>query len=527
MYLVLTAMLALNVAAETLQAFRIVDISLMKTYLSFTDKNESLISNFETQYEINPSKVEKWLELANDVHKTSNELVKYVADLKDTLALAADAELKDPSESVNDEFPLIINPFKEPKDTLILKRQDDLNISPEIMLTRGRGDELQKKIQDFREKLVDMVDGDEVIIDNLFSSLDVEDPEPDKNKLEKDRRSWAQQNFEATPIIASITLLSKLQIDVRNAESAVLRHLFNQIDAASFKVTGLKPTVIPEASYIFQGQEYKARIFLSAEDTTQQLEVFVNGSNTPLKVDDNEAIYSFVPTQPGVFKYKGQIKYRNPDGDGYSYKDFEQEYEVAKPAAAISPTKMNVLYKNLKNPISIAVGGISSDLLNATCTNGKMYKEGDHWIVEPDQLDPLAQNTKVIVQANVNGRPTTIDEMVFRVYKVPDPKATFAGVDQGNIDMALLNAAQIVSAELQDFNFDLRFEVTSFEVVKTSSGFTKTIPSNSYRITREQRELISSCGKGDKISFENIKARIEGDANDKERPLSPIILTVN
>lgn len=527
MYLVLTAMLALNVAAETLYAFKIVDTSLMKTYLSFTDKNKSLISDFKSQYDINPDKVEKWLKLANEVHTKSDTIVKYIVDIKTELAVKADAQPKEVDEPLDDNYPIVIT---NNNDTLILIRQDDLNVSPELMLTRGRGDELQKKIEEYRNYLDDLVKDYPSIIANLNSSLDVSDPERNELKMDKEKtmnfRTWAQQNFEATPVIASIALLSKLQIDVRNAESAVLRHLYNQIDAASFKFTGLKATVIPEASYVFEGQSYKARIFLSAEDSTQKLEVYVNGSTTPLKLDGNEAIYTVPANQTGIFKYKGQIKYRNPDGEGFSYKSFEQEYQVARSAVTISPTKMNVLYKNLKNPLAIAVPGVPSDRLKPTCTNGTLKQEGDLWVMEPSELDYDASKTKIIIMADINGSLRNMGEMKFRVKKVPDPKATVAGLTSGNVAQSTLRAQKIVNAKLDDFDFDLQFVVTSFDMSVASSGYTNTLHSSSFSITEDQRRILNGLGPGEKVSFENIKAKIDGDDKDVERTLSPVILTV-
>ncbi|MFA9390554.1 MAG: gliding motility protein GldM [Prolixibacteraceae bacterium] len=525
MYLVLTAMLAMNVAVETLQAFKVVDLSLMKTYSSLTDKNKSLVANFKTDYEINPSKVEKWMNMANAVQLMSDSMIYYIIETKEMLARTADAEIKIAEEPLEKEFPFIIT---NSKDTLILERQDDLNASPTVMINRDkRGNEIQRRINFLREELIKIVANDATIIENLKTSLDVEDPTRQEAKNENNTyRTWAQQNFEITPVIASITLLSKLQIDVRNAESAVLRYLYNQIDAASFKFTGLKATVIPEASYLFQGQPYRARIFLSAEDSTQRLEVYVNNNNTPLKLEGNEAIYSFTPNEIGKFTYKGKIKYRNPDGDGFSFKDFEQEYQVAKSGITVSPTKMNVLYKDLKNPISIAAPGVPSDKLRPTCTNGNITKVGDSWVIEPSLLDFDGSKTKVIVNADFNGKLQYMGEMKFRVKKVPDPKAMVAKMTSGSVNANVLRTQLMVSADLEDFDFDLQFVVTSFDMSVAASGYTNTLHSNSFRFTDDQKRLINGLGPGDKVSFENIKAKIDGDDKDVERPLSPIILTV-
>lgn len=528
MYLVLTAMLALNVAAETLHAFKIVDKSLMKTYLTFTDKNKSLLTDFKHQYELNANKVQKWMDLANEVNAHSDSLVYFLIDTKEELALAADGQFVTPETEVTDEFPIIIN---RDQDSIVLKRQDDLNVSPELMLTRGRGVELQNKINEFKDYLKEIVKDNPVIIENLESSLDVSDPERDNLKLDKGQtmnfRTWPQQNFEATPVIASITLLSKLQIDVRNAESAVLRYLYNQIDASSFKFTGLKATVIPDASFIFQGQEYRARIFLSAEDTTQELEVYVDGSNQPLRIEGNEAIYSFTPSEARDYTYKGQIKYMNPDGDGFNYIDFEESFEVAKPTATVSATKMNVLFKDLDNPIDISVPGVSSDDIDPICTNGTMEKIGDEWIVKPAELDFTGDNTRIEVYAELGGERRKMYEATYRVMRVPNPIAKVSGISSGTISPERLRIQQVVSADLEDFYFDLRFEVTSFVMtVPSGGGYTQQYTSNSYRFTDDMKQVLNRCGPGDKVMIESIKAKIQGDESDEVRQLAPIILTV-
>ncbi|MDA3816816.1 MAG: gliding motility protein GldM [Prolixibacteraceae bacterium] len=528
MYLVLTAMLALNVAAETLYAFKIVDSSLMKTYMSFTDKNQSLMANFNSAYELNQGKVRSWRNMAQDVHAKSDSLINYIIDTKEMLALAVNASPKEADEEIDEDFPYIVT---NNNDTLIIERQDDLNASPEVMLTRKQGKNLQNQINSYKADLIEIVGDYPALVKNIHSSLDVNDPVKGDLEQRETYRTWAQQYFEATPVIAAITLLSKIQIDVRNAESAVLRHLYNQIDASSFKFTGLKATVIPEASYIFQGQEYKARIFLSAEDSTQELEVFMDGQNQPLPIENGDAVFSMKPNEAGEYSYNGEIRYRNPDGEGFGTKPFSLDFKVARPAVTVSPTKMNVLYRDLQNPVSISVPGVPLSNITPICTNGTIYKDESlsegNWIVEPEELDYDGTNTRIIVNAELNGEMKEMGEMVFRVKRVPDPVAQVASMTSGNIGQERLALQNGVIADLEDFDFDLSFEVTSFDMsVPTSGGYTTTLQSNSWTFTAEQRRLLNSLGTGDRVSFENIKARIEGDENDQERQLSPVILTI-
>src|SRR5574344_165081 len=295
MYLVLTAMLALNVSKEVLNAFKVVDLSLMKTYNSFDKKNASLVSDFDFAYQQNQGKVGKWRDLAKEVQKKTDDLVNYIVETKEILAQKSGSYVKPADEEIGDEDAFIVG---VKGDTIMIKSKEDLNSSPEVMLRLGRGKELQDKINQYKADIAVLVDNNPLIVNSLAQTLDVDDIGGSNKK------SWPVLNFDASPVIASLTLLSKLQIDVCNAESVVLRQLYNEIDASSFKFTGLKATVIPDASYVFQGQPYRARIFIAAEDTTQKLTVYMNGSSNPLPTEGNEAIYTVNANTPGTYTYK-------------------------------------------------------------------------------------------------------------------------------------------------------------------------------------------------------------------------------
>jgi gliding motility-associated protein GldM len=518
MYLVLTAMLALNVAAETLYAFKIVDTSLMKTFESFSAKNKSVYSDFETAHMLNKDKVEPWLLKANDVRAKSDSLIAYITRIKEELVFTSGFEPHEPGQVIDNTRSTLVT---SKGDTIIIKSQDDLNTPPLVMLTQGRGVELKQKINDYSQYLTSHVDSTNAkLIENIKNSLDVSDPTKGNNG---NYRTWEEMNFYATPLIASITLLSKMQIDVRNAESALINYLYNQIDAGSFKFNKLEAQVIPKSKYVFQGESYEAEIFMSAVDTTRPPQVMVGGRQ--LETANNKAIYRVSATNVGKMTYNGYINFELPDGSSAPYY-FTQEYQVAEPTVTISPTKMNMMYLSLDNPISISVPGVPSEDIEATITNGTIKKVGNGWVASPASVDPQG-NTKVVVFANVDGKKRQMGEMKFRVRKVPDPRGTVAGKLTGTVDRQVLAAQTGVFASLEDFDFDLKFVVTSFDMaVPASGGLTQTLSSNSYRFTAEQKRLLNTLGAGAKVYIENIKARIEGDNKDAERTLAPIVLTV-
>jgi gliding motility-associated protein GldM len=525
MYLVLTALLALNVAAETLYAFKVVDLSLVRTFESFSRKNASVMSDFDWQVEKGqkPELAKIYRSKAESVHNLSEEVISFISELKTEMAILAGSKKVVPGEGVPEEYPYVVT---KDNDTLILERQDDLNISPLIMIERGKGDDLKNRIEDYKEKIESIIRSDSTLaqkldssfFDNINKILDVSDPV--KKELKTDAKNWAQLNFDRTPLIASITMLSKIQSDVRFAENLILNSIYSAIKGDSY----FEAKVIPKSTYIIAGsQKFEAEILLSAITNVPQAEVYINGSSNPLIMDNGKVVFSTAPGKVGKYTYNGEIRYRNPEGF-WASAPFKGEYEVAEPSATISPSKMNVFYRGIDNPVEISVPGISSNSLRVTINNGSIEQNGNVWNVKPTSLT----NANVDVYASIDGREMLMGTKMFRVKDVPPPKASLGGISSGSIPRAYFQTQQILKATLEDFLFDLEFEITGFDLsIATGGGMTSTFNSTSEKFTREQTQVFNGLRRGDKVIFENIRAKIRGSNVVTNIPLSPTIYTVN
>jgi gliding motility-associated protein GldM len=514
MYLVLTALLALNVAAETLYAFKVVDISLMRTFDSFSRKNASVMSDFDWQVEKGQKQevAKHYREKAMEVHNSSDEIISFITEVKTRLAKEADAQALVPGERVPDEFPYIVT---NQNDTLILERQDDLNISPQIMIEEGKGEELRTQIKDYKSKIHSIANSDStlsklldsVFFNNLDKILDVSDPA--KRDVSTDAKTWVQQNFDRTPLIACITMLSKTQSDIRFAENLIINTIYSAIKGDSY----FEAKVIPKSTYILSGvQKFETDIFLSAITNVPEAEVYINGSSTPLKMDNGRAVYSVAPNTPGKYTYTGEIRYRSPEGYLINA-PFKGEYEVAPPSAISSALKMNVLYRGIDNPVGISAPGLSSNSLRPIINNGTISQNGSEWTVRPATLS----NTRIDIYASIDGREVLMGTSEFRVRDVPPPEPSFGGFTSGaSIPRDFLQQGTVkeLNAVLKDFLFDLEFEVTSFEVsIPTGGGITAPFSSNSKNFTSALTNTLSQVPNGSYIRFENVKAKIKGSNN--------------
>ncbi len=503
MYLVLTALLALNVSKETLDVIAKVDKGLTQTNENFASKNELTYAAFEKASTIYPTKVAPWKVKADDLKEEAQAVIDLINKYKWDIVREVDGE-----------------------DARIdsIQSSDDLNAPAFIMLeedyentNQKRGEILKSSISDFREFLHTIIDSaDTTLVNTIDKSLDVSDIPggPDGNTS----RSWQQDNFEYLPLIGVVTLMTKMQSDIRNAESDVLNYLYKGIDQESFTFNRLVPAISPISNRIIEGSEYVAAVTLSAVDTTQETEVLVN--NRVLPVEDGKGMYTVSNPKVGTHSWGGIIRYKTPDGSINSY-EFEDEFEVLPATLIISPTKMNVFFMGLENPVQISAIGATPENTRIKISNATFRRVDDfNYVVEPTQNYGEAV---IKVSATIDGRVVTYKNQVYRLKRVPDPVAKVNSKSGGKISKEELAAQVGIGAVLEDFFFDYQFVVQRFTVTSTVNTFTEFEPSSSYKFTQKQKDLINKVPRNQRVFIENIYAL----GNDgEERELLPIIFTI-
>lgn len=532
MYLILTAMLALNVSKEAVEAFKKVDLSLTKTIANYIKKNDITYAAFDVAAAENPEKAGAWKAKAYEVKARADELYNYIQDLK--------VEIITTAEGPESEALLPDNQI----DITKVKKIDENNVPSEILVGAnqdGKGNDLKALIEDYRGFLVETLDGKDMSAEH--SILDILNTDDPQNLSKTGTENWVNANFQTLPLVAVITILSKMQVDVRNAETDVLNVLYTQIDAGSLRFNKIIPTVIPNSTYVMQGNDYEARVFVAATDTTQDMEIFVGpytsrtnpdgtvtyepgNQATRLPIDESGVgVYRVKPGSTGEKSWGGVIRMKAPDGTIRTYK-FDSKYSVGMPNVVVSPTAMNVFYQGIQNPVDISVPGVGSDKLTVRMTNGDIkrgkYKDyRGEYVAEPRTV---GQNAQVIVSANINGKVQTFPPVEFRVRRLPDPEARFANMKEGNVLRSVAAAQQVVTAVLENFEFDLTYTVTGFTVSVNDKGFEITAESNNNRLTDKQKGLISNLRAGQKLIIEKIKAV---GPDGRTRDLNPIILKIN
>jgi len=355
MYIILLCMLALNVSSEVLSGFELVDDSLTSSAQNTNAKNKVLYKDFEAYYKTNPEKTREWYMLAQDLRRRSDALYNYIDTLKWKVVRECDGKDAD-----------IHN----------IRKSDDLDAAAKIMLppTGREARKLKRAIADYRDHIVLLVNDSlkrKIIMDN-FST------QPSK-RAKRQGHNWDSSMFENMPVGAVITMFTKLQNDIRYAEGEVLHTLTNNIDVGDFRVNQIKAYVIPSSENVVRGGAFRANIVLSAEDSTQQPRVFVNGR---LLDPRKKGLYEVTAGKSGVFPVEGYIETKLEDGSVRHHK-FSRKYTVVEPMATVSNTMMNVLYAGINNKVSISVPGVPGNQISASINNGSLTRSGYDWIARP------------------------------------------------------------------------------------------------------------------------------------------------
>jgi gliding motility-associated protein GldM len=555
MYLILTAMLALNVSKEAVKAFMKVEEGLTKTVKNYETKNKEIYDMFEKKYAENPVRGGPARAKAFYVKQRADELFNYLQDLKIKIIKKTD---KEKAEKPNKNAGGRIAIQGREIDIYAVDGYDNTNTPSEILIgakENGEAFALRAAINDFRDSLILIVGGKNTAVeDALRSSLSTADGRMEGKKGLPE--AWPNNQFQTLPLVAVVAMLTKLQVDVRNAETDVITFLYDEIDKRSFKFNRLVPTVQTNSTYVMVGGEYSASVFFAAVDTTQKPIVTVgqyttngiNADGTPkyemvgtnyqtLDYDESgKGVYKVRPgagTTPGQKDWGGLITMKAPDGTVIA-KPFKATYEVGNQNVVISLTAMNVLYRGIPNPIDISVPGVGPDKVRAVMNNGKIVKgtvqnyKGEtfpgSWVAEPD-ITPPSPTAQIIVSAEVNGKQTQFKPMEYRIRDIPNPIGEFAGKSgQGIVSKSELVAQQGVRAVLLDFDFNLQFRVTSFNLTYQDKGLDLTEPSPSNMLTAKQKALLNGLTRGKKLYIESIHAV---GPDKKDRVLGPIQIIVN
>ena len=547
MYLVYTALLAMNVSKDILDAFDTVNAGVQTTNITLSNQISQKYAAFEEQYGLDQEKVGPYWEQAQALREEATEFINYVEALKWDLvkkvelskattdeeaiqmAVNENGLLKSSNTTLNGRTIYDINTSK-------VKSRDGYNQPTEIMMGNPEGPgngglayELSERMKHFRNEVIKAAGPEHLqqiglITDSIFGTKDYllangysenqlkKLPYPGEyygakisyypGSTDMVQDSWEYHNFHHTVLVADVTLLNKIISEAETAELNAVTQLMTNIHAQDFTFDEIGARVFAESGYLLSGQTYKAQAMVTAWKNSQlTARVKLDGGAEKEYTSNAQGV---IPLEwnvgVGSHKYTGVIDMLDPTTNQIEEFPFEGAFTVAPPAVSVSATKMNVVYRGIDNPIAVG-GGVGGEI-NATASSGSLSRTGNGTY----NLRPGEANEVTI---NVTSGGSSLGSMKFRVKDLPKPTAIIRNVVNGVVSKSALLAANRVEAEMKDFDFDgVHYDVVSYTFrYKTKSGTTKEAKASSGAFNDEIKNAISQSNVGDMFVFTAIQVR--------------------
>ncbi len=495
LYLVLLGLAATTVTDHVLDAFHNLTVSMETSSKNVQSTVDATFKSFEaTNLKNDAVRAAPVHKIALELSDTLNHLNQYISDLRHTLEKAGG-------------------------DTVLggdVKDRADVDVSPRLMIKQGRAAELKKRIDAARAFIFKTLTPAEQ--QGMKMSLSAENP-PRKFGI---GTKWEEQNFgEGIPLTAAITALTKIQADLKNTQNEVVRKVLERAGKVDIVMDKFRAVAIPKSTYVLSGQQYQADVFLTASSSTSNPEISVGGQQ--LKVADGKGVYTVAASGSGERKWTGIIRVKKNDGSIDEYKTEEQSYTVAPPSATVSPTKLNVFYIGVDNPVSVSAPGIGMDKVHVSISSGSIAPTstpGNYTV----KVAALGEVTVTVTGEYEKGKSTTLGTSKFRVKRIPPPHLKFGGKGGGKMSAAAMKQQNKVFAVIEDFEFDAPFNIQHMTMYITKPrAEAQVYESTSGSFTPAMVAGINSLTPGSKVYFDLVTGvGVDG----VKRQLDPIIFNV-
>lgn len=539
MYLVLLALLAMNVSKSILESFVVINNGIEITTKTFDASNSILYSAFDKAAAESPA-AKPWAKKASEVKKTANDMYNHIEKIKKVMYQKIDAL----PEEVADTIPLASisakDNYDEPSRLMGLADPGAPGAAPDC--EECSSTLLKDKLNKFRGDLVAMFSKEE----QEMMSKKLNFLETNEIHAHDGDKPWEVGMFYHNPLAAVVTTLSKIQSDIRTAEAEVINKLYENIDAGGVSFNNVVGMAVLPKAYIMDGDSFSADIFTAAYDDRADPEIYIGKFDSAAalavektgKFDVNKVMQGtkgnawgegdwYQMSKEDIAAGKGFLKIKESIGvhdwggiiklntkKGPKVYPFKSSFEVGKPSLAISADKMNVFYIGVDNPVSIA-----APMPNFTASAPGLSKKGKGWVMRPRKPGKVSI---VVNGIDDSGKKINLGKSEFRVKRIPDPKSYCAGKSGSvSIKKIALKSASTVQAKMDNFDFDIKVKVSSFMFSTTKSGVVQEFKVSGNKLNSKCKDLISRAKKNQKFFIEKIKVKMPDGST---RQLAPIIL---
>jgi len=497
MYLVLTALLALNVSNEVLEAFKTVNKSITTSNSALDNKNKVIYDAFvkEVADPQTKAKAEIWAPKAAQVQKLSADMSSYLENMKQQLKQESGLHKDDKG----------VEEFKE----------DDLDAATRLFAEKGEGKKMYDALAAYKKNVLAVLNADEFKdnpklqedlkkkVAEFEKTLPLDLTIPEKANAEKsgdNAKDWTFNYFHMTPTIASLTILSKFQNDVKNSEAQLVDYIHQQVGSVKIVYDQFEAIAQANRTYAMPGEEIEIKAGVGAFSDAAKPKITINGQMMP--IEGGKATFKTTASGAGDHTVRVHVEFTKPDGTT-AFKDEDVKYTVGTPSgASLFLEKMNVVYQDVENPVTISAGSAGAEKMSVSFSNGSISKiSGDRYNIVPTTLG-LGK-----VNITVNGKTTPFE---VRVKQLPNPVVMVGGKTSGAIPAAAFKSQGGMIATLKDSEFNFPYEILGYKIgARNPNGIYQEIAIDGPRWTAAAA-LISAQAPGSVVYFDNIQVKGPG-----------------
>jgi gliding motility-associated protein GldM len=509
MYLVLTALLALNVSSEILNAFKTVNNSINASNAMIDEKNKATFAAFDAKLADDKTrdKAAFWMPKAKKAEQLSEDLFNYIETLKHRMKVEAQLKKKAPEPGSKDS----VEQFNE----------DNLDAAVRLMDKQGEGKKLYDALAKYKQDMLDILDPAqyadqspqlqeeikakrEEFAKTLPIDLSVPPSKAGNKRTGDVKTDWINNYFHMTPAIAGLTILSKFQNDIRNSEAQMVDYLYKKVGDVAIVYDKFQAIAQANTSYAMPNDDIEITAGVGAFSAAARPTIWVNGQQVPLN-DEGVAVYKTKAQGVGSKAVPVKIEFFKPDGTK-EVVDRVVKYEVGIPSgASIFLEKMNVMYIGVENPVTVSGGSVGSEKVKVSFSQGSIVKSGgDKYVVTPNG-DPGPAKLTV----NADGKTYTFD---IRLKNLPLPTAYVGTRKGGVVPAAEFKVMRGVIAKLEDSEFNYPYKVLSYKVGAVGGPISiYTEETNQGNLWNGQAAaLINRAGPGTTLFFDQITVEAPG-----------------
>ncbi|MFT7033565.1 MAG: gliding motility-associated protein GldM [Cyclobacteriaceae bacterium] len=502
MYLVLTALLALQVSNSVLEKFLLINDAFEETNNENKAENANKVESIQKAVTDNGNrpKDQAVLDKAKTVRESTKTILKIIEEYKTLLVLESGG--------------------RDEKGVILGKK--DIDTAPRIFVKQEEGKVLKGKLNGYSANLR-TITGDNSIKDIARDAKDIAVFADDPNQNEK---GFADLNFgHNTPMVGALASLSQFQNDVITEETKALETLAAEVGAQDLKFDLIVPMVKPVSNIVASGTKYEAEMFIAASASGMKPTMTYNGND--IEVIGGKGQISFTASASSYDKeglsrqtFIGAINVPIAGGADTTFRD-TITYFVSKPVIQVRSATVDRLYLGCGNELNVQVPALGTAYNPSFTVKGGSSVQG----ATRGFVTVVPASAKVTLGVSSNGNK--IGDVDYGVSRIPAPEVTVLS-GRKPVDLrkgvAVRSLRGLAVRAIPDESFksalpkDANFRVTKVKITLGRGGrAVNSVNSTSENIGSKIGALAGQARAGDILQIETVEVMRANFRKDTEK----------